>query len=707
MNSYGKEESGYIKGDSDYSRGLSEFSKEKSAYSREQGNFSEEKSDHSNVQIGVDYYPEHWDEVMWEEDIKLMKETGVRVVRVAEFAWSRLEPSEGRFEFAWLDRAIDLFHRYGMQVVIGTPTATPPRWLTTAYPDVLPVFSDGQIYHPGVRGHRCYNSGSLRMYGTRIVEKLARHYSGHPAVIGWQTDNEFGMIDCHCDACNTAFRSWVQDKYGSLDRLNAEWGTVVWSGEYSDWNELTVPYGGSKFQNPSLLLDFQRFQWDAVVKFQQTQLEVLRAECPGHFVTHNFHSYPQRLDMYAVGADLDVASFDYYPNTSPDKQATTPYSGALSLDVTRGIKRSNFWIMEQLSGPPGCWMPMWRTPYPGFIRAYAWQSIARGADTVVHFRWRSAVAGAEQYWHGLIDHSNVPGRRFTEFAQLCSEVNQLSGKLKGTVLKTEVAILHSHEQKAALDIQPQAEGFDYYENIKQIHRALTKLGIGCDVIRTGEPLDGYKLVIAPSLYLLGEELAAQLEEYAIAGGTLILTNRTGVKNMDNVCVMQPLPGLLSRAAGVWVHEYDPIGGAAHVIRDEASDTFACSQWCDLLTPVTAEPIAWYNDDFYAGTPAITVNRFGKGEVYYFGTHAEERYWSGLLGSLAGRHGLRRFAGLPDGVQASVRSGENGSFLFLLNLSRTEQAVPLEKNYRCAFSGETRSGLLLLAPYGVEILELEG
>jgi beta-galactosidase len=659
---------------------------------------------YSNVQIGIDYYPEHWDESLWETDMQLMKETGVKVVRVAEFAWSRLEPAEGRFDFAWLDRAIDSFHRHGLQVVIGTPTATPPRWLTAGYPDVLPVFADGHTFHPGVRGHRCYNSGSLRKYGTRIVDKLAGHYSGHPAVIGWQTDNEFGMIDCHCDSCNEAFRSWVQEKYGTLARVNAEWGTVVWSGEFSDWQELTVPYGGSPFQNPSLLLDFQRFQWDAVVKFQKTQIDVLRAHCPDHFITHNFHSYPQRLDMYAVGADLDVAAFDYYPNTSPNKQATTPYSGALSLDVTRGIKRKNFWIMEQLSGPPGCWMPMWRTPYPGFIRAYAWQAIARGADTVVHFRWRSAVAGAEQYWHGLIDHSNVPGRRFAEFTQLCAEVNTLGGKLQGTTLKHEVAILHSHEQKVALDIQPQAEGMDYYENIKQVHRALTKLGIGCDVIQAGEALDGYKLIIAPSLYLLSEELAAQLEDYAIKGGILILTNRSGVKNTSNICVMQPLPGLLSRAAGVWVKEYDPVGRDVHTLLDGQGHTYECSQWCDLLTPVTAEPIAWYGDDFYAGTPAVTVNRFGKGQVYYFGTHADETYWSTLLAALVEEKHLQRFAGLPEGVQATVRSGENVSFLFLLNLSRTEQTVELDKDYSCALTGAVRSGQVVLTPYGVEILE---
>lgn len=666
-----------------------------------------ELNSYTNVQIGVDYYPEHWDESMWETDIKLMKETGVKVVRVAEFAWSRLEPVEGTFDFAWLDRALDLFHAYGIQIVIGTPTATPPRWLTSAYPDVLPVFADGGVFHPGVRGHRCYNSASLRKYGRRIIEALARHYSGHPAVIGWQTDNEFSMLDCHCDSCNLAFRKWVQEKYSTLAQVNAEWGTVVWSGEYSSWDELTVPYGGSPFQNPSLLLDFQRFQWDAVIAFQKMQTEVLREICPKHFITHNFHSYPQRLDMHGLAEDLDVAAFDYYPNPSPKKQTTAPYSGALSLDLTRGIKRRNFWIMEQLSGPPGCWFPMWRTPNPGFIRAYAWQAIARGADTVVHFRWRSSVAGAEQFWHGLIDHSNVPGRRFAEFAQLCSEVNGLAPLLTGTKVISQAAILYSHEQLAALRIQPQAEGLDYYDNIKQYHRALTKLGIGCDVIDWRQPLEGYKLVIVPSLYLHDEEAAQLLETFAGGGGIVILTHRSGVKNMNNICVMQPLPGLFSRAAGVTVEEYDPIGGEVHSLRSAEGLLYECSQWCDILRPAGAEPVAWYEDDFFAGAPAVTVNRFGAGQVYYIGTHAGENYWLKLLSDIALDVGLELFPELPEGVQAFKRTGERGGLLFLLNLSRTPQTVGLNKLYRSAFTGTLMTGPVELAAYGVEILETEG
>lgn len=665
------------------------------------------KSFAGQIQMGVDYYPEQWDCSLWEQDIQLMKLTGVRVVRVAEFAWGKIEPSSGSFEFKWLTDALDLFHKYGMKVVLGTPTNTPPRWLTELCPDVLPVMANGEIVHPGVRGHRCYNSESLRAYGLRVIGKMTEACGKHPAVIGWQIDNEFGMIDCHCEACDNTFREWLKKKYGSLDGLNQAWGTSVWSGDYSDWSQAGVPLGGSPHQNPSYLLDYTRFQWDSIVEFQQLQIEMLRQLCPEHFITHNFHSYPQRLNLYRLGDALDVAAFDYYPNTSPNKRTTSPYSGALSLDVTRGIKRQNFWIMEQLSGPPGCWFPMWRTPHPGFIRASSWQAIARGADTVVHFRWRSAVAGAEQFWHGLIDHSNRPGRRFEEFSSLCHEVNELSKKLEGTTLQHEVAILQSYEQLAAFHIQPQVEGMDYYENIKDYHRALTKLGIGCDVIDWNVSLDDYKIVIAPGLFIMNESTASRLEQFAQSGGTLILTSRSGVKNMDNQCVMMPLPGLLSASAGIVVEEYDPIGDDVHqIVSKDDGVSYGCRQWCDVIQPITAEIVAYYGDDFFEGKAAVTRNFVGSGEVYYLGTHADENYLRHLFINMAEQHGITVYPDLPEGVQITVRSGRSGSYLFLLNLSRESHKVALPDSYRSVLYEVQRPQVVELEPYGVEIMELE-
>lgn len=656
----------------------------------------------NQMQVGVVYYPEQWDAARWEADIKQMAEAGVTVVRLAEFAWCRMEPAPGQFTFEWLDEVIDLFAQHKIAVILCTPTNTPPRWLTDQHPDVLPIQANGMTTHAGVRGHRCFNSVSLNYYASVIIHQMAMRYGTHPAVIGWQLDNEYWMLDCHCPSCNTSFRQWLIQKYETVSRLNEEWGTIVWSGEYSDWQQVTVPYGGSRFQNPSYLLDFARFQWDMMELFQREQINHIRQYSKHQFITHNFHTYPQRVNLHQLGRELDVASFDYYPNTDPQKQATGQYSGALALDVTRGIKRKKFYIMEQLSGSPGCWFPSWRAPYPGFIRAFAWQAIAKGADKVLHFRWRSATVGAEQFWQGLIDPSNVPGRRLREFSQFAQEVNRLSAKLIDTTFKHQVAIVMSHENMEAMRIQHQS---DYYENIKDYHRTLTKLGIGCDVIEAGVSLEQYKLVIVPSLYITHEETANRLEQFAQAGGTVVLTFRSGVKLVNNQHVETMLPGYLQKSSGIYVEEYDAIGQSTQTIRDEDGETYSSSIWCDIVSLQGAEAIAWYEDEFYSGTPAVTCNRVGKGKVYYVATHPEEAYLRKLMSRLAMEQHINYNANLPEGVQVIERFGESSRYLFILNLSRASVTLPLDCAGYSLLREETKEQQLELAPYELDIVEI--
>lgn len=659
-----------------------------------------------NIQIGIDYYPEQWSRELWESDANLMQETGVSTVRMAEFAWSRLEPAEGDYRFEWLDAAIDTFASRGMQVVLCTPTNTPPNWLTARYPDVLPLDEQLHVVRPGVRGHRCNNSPSLQRVGSAFVEAISRRYAKHPAVIGWQIDNEMHDQECHCDTCNQAFVTWLQQRYADLEELNREWGTVVWSGEYGDWAEITTPIGGGRPMNPSYMLEYKRFCSDSVGHLLNWQLEILRRNCPEQFVTHNMWQYPNTLDHYDLHRELDFVSFDYYPNELyRDYGDRFPRNGALTLDLVRGIKRQGFWVMEQLSGAQGAWMPIQRTPYPGLIRARSWQAIARGADRIVHFRWRSATVGAEQFWHGLIDHSNVPGRRFREFAQLTREVNRLGERLGGSVVANTVAILHSHDQHTALSLQAQAEGgMSYIDNLSSMHNAFLKMGVGTDVINWTEPLDGYKIVVVPSLFLLSEEVARRLERFAEQGGTVVLTNRTGVKNMRNVCEMRPLPGLLAEAAGVVVSEYDAIGRSEHTIRDAQGRIFAAQQWCDLLELRGAQAIAWYDNDFYEGVPAVTVNAFGAGQVYYVGTWPEPAYFHALFEELLAQTGLAPGLRLPEGVELSVRTKGEAAFRFLINLTNEPRVIELDMPCVSLLTGERLERQLILPALGVDILE---
>lgn len=657
------------------------------------------------MRVGVDYYPEHWDSSVWEEDAARMQKVGISLVRLAEFAWSRLEPAEGQFDFEWLDKAIEIMARHDIQVVVGTPTATPPNWLVEKCPDVLPLDNQRRPIYPGVRLHRCYNSPSLRRYTEIIVEELTKHFGRNPNVIGWQTDNEMIGQDSHSDGAIADFREWLKERYDDLETLNREWGTVVWSGEYTSWTQITTPLGGSPYLNPSYLLDYHRFCSDSVAEFNRFQARIIKANCPGQFVTHNLWGYPVINDYYDLFDSMDFVSVDYYPATDlkNDSKARV-YHGALTLDLTRGVKQKNFWVMEQLSGTPGCWHPMSRTPTPGMIRAHAWQSVSRGADTVVHFRWRTARIGAEQFWHGLHDHHGEPGRRFEEFAQFSDELRKLAPLLDGTTIRNDVAMLFSHDQLNALRIQPQSDGFDYLLNFRQIHRSLVSLGLGVDVINWTSDIRSYKMVIAPSLFLLDEVTARRLREYVAAGGTLIVTPRTGVKSLNNVCQPTRLPGPLSDVVGAVVDEYDPVGHDIQALSftEEGGVVANCSQWCDLLKPTTAEVIATYSTEYFAGRPALTRNRLGQGLAYYVGTVLDDAGYRHLLSAAAKASGISLLP-LPEGVERSVRESDEARIAFYLNLTKTSQHVESAPGGRDALDGSSVPRSFELPPMGVRIV----
>ncbi|MBM4033937.1 MAG: beta-galactosidase, partial [Planctomycetes bacterium] len=437
--------------------------------------------------LGVDYYPEHWEEERWPEDARLMQEAGISVVRLAEFAWSRLEPSEGDFRFDWLDRALGVLSARGIRAVLGTPTAAPPAWLVAKHPDILPRDELRQPLGFGARLHRCLANPTFRRYSKAITTAMAQHYANHPAVLGWQTDNEFSGNRCYCDECARAFREWLQRKYGTLDALNLAWGTAFWSQEYTAWGQVPLPWRttcGSMAHNPSLLLDHRRFASDTTVEFQREQVAILRKLCPEHFVTHNFMGLHDTVDYYALAKDLDFVSWDNYPSGS----------AALPHDVMRGIRQANFWIMEEKCGHTG-WNTMSPIPRPGQVRAWAWQAVGHGAEAIVFFRWRSCRSGTEQFWQGILNHDAVPGRRYREVAQLGREFRELGPEFEGTSPRNEAAILYSYDQIWALQVQPQVPGFSFLRWVERYHEGLHRLGIGADIVSTQAQLDGYRLVL--------------------------------------------------------------------------------------------------------------------------------------------------------------------------------------------------------------------
>ena len=630
------------------------------------------------MRIGVDYYPEHWDKSLWAADADLMQQTGVKLVRLAEFAWCRLEPRDGVFDFAWLDEAVALFAQRGIEVVLCTPTSCPPMWLYEKHPDITHIEKDGTPTNLGIRSHRCVTNPTFLRYADRITIAMAEHYADNPAVVGWQIDNELEAYFCYCEHCIGKYRMWLQRKYGTIGALNAAYGNVVWSGEYTAWSQIRPPYGSlpHAWQNPAYMLDFYRFCSDNVIDFSERQAAQLRQHCPGRPVTTNVWFCEHMPDFYKQFANLDFISYDNYPATRLPSDPESCYSHAFHLDLMRGMKRQPFWIMEQLSGGKGCWAPMEKPPLPGMIKGYALQAFAHGADTVVHFHWRTANIGAEMHWHGLIDHSNVPGRRFREFADLCRTAQALEN-LQGTEIKADVAILFSFDNEYAFKIQPQTDGYYYFEQLQRLHRAFTALGLNVDIIGQHEKLDGYRIVCAPEMYVNDADVVQRLHDFASQGGTVILTTRSGVKDAHNNAVMAPLPTVYRDMAGVHAVEYAPIGwDSVPLLFDDGTELNA-RQWCDVLEADTAEVLARYNGDFFAGSPAITRNAYGAGQVYYIGAVGTQPLYDRIVRMALEEAELPFRPDLPARVELITRTGNDVTARFLFNNDDQPKAFPLD------------------------------
>ncbi|MDE6851782.1 MAG: beta-galactosidase [Lachnospiraceae bacterium] len=651
------------------------------------------------MKIGVNYYPEQWPEDLWESDADRMKEIGVDVVRLAEFAWGKLEPEEGIYHFAWLDQAIRLFQDREIEVILGTPTCTPPQWMFHRYPEIIQVDSTGHRVATGIRGHRCMNHPAFLEFSHKMITEMVSHYRSWEAVIGYQIDNELEANHCRCHVCQERFRNWVREKYGTVEAVNSAYGNTVWSGEYSSFEEIAAPMGEQlRWMNPSLHLDYQRYASDSTVWYARQQAAWIRENDPDAMITTNTWLCEHMPDWYDLFADLDFVSYDNYPATKLPEDGRELYSHAFHLDLMRGILGKPYWIMEQLSGAMGSWAPMSRTPKPGMIRGYALQAYAHGADAVLHFRWRTARSGAEMYWQGILDPGNVPGRRYQEFRELCQAVRRLP-QMEGAMPYNKVAVLYSSVQEYAFQIQHQAEGRYYLEHLKSWHDAFSCLGMGVDIIAWDAPLDHYDIVVAPNLLVGEETVVRQLYDFTAQGGTLILTNRCGVKDEHNQCMAEPVPSVYRDLAGVIVTEYDPLGETRQLLEicDSVWDSSIrkwktritgsqeqqreyCTRWCDLLevTQEEVDILAVYGEAFYQGMPAVTRHRYEDGSCYYQGAGLLREGYISLAETILQEEEIPYYPDLPLGVERTERTIGDVTWQFWFNNTENTQVVPLEE-----------------------------
>jgi len=467
--------------------------------------------------LGTCYYPEHWSRDIWERDAQQMADLGLTWVRIGEFAWSRLEPVPGQFDFDWLDQAIDVLGRAGLQVVLGTPTATPPRWVVDKHPDMIAVDAHGHPRKFGSRRHYCFSHAGYRDETARIVTILAKRYGQNPYVAAWQTDNEYGCHDTilsYSDAARDAFRGWLRTRYsgagndGDIDALNAAWGNVFWSMEYNDFDQIDLPNLTVTEPNPAHVLDFRRFSSDQVVSYNRLQVDILRqyTDAP---IAHNYMGRITDFDHYQVGNDLDIASWDSYPlgfledrvTATEDHRAMFYRQGdpdfqAFHHDLYRAVGRGRWWIMEQQPGPVN-WAPYNPAPLPGMVRLWTWEAFAHGAEAVCYFRWRQAPMAQEQMHAGMLRPDSVPAAAYHEAAQVMSE---LADAPNVTCPKGDVALIFDYLSQWTWEIQPHCQGLSYFDIVFDVYRAMRSLGLSVDILSPDtDALDDYPVVFAPAL----------------------------------------------------------------------------------------------------------------------------------------------------------------------------------------------------------------
>jgi beta-galactosidase len=655
--------------------------------------------------LGVAYYPEQWPEERWPVDARMMAEAGIRVVRMAEFSWAKLEPRPGELDFGWLDRAVSLMAENGIDVVLGTPTAAPPGWLIAEHPDILPVDREGQIFPFGHRRHYCPNNRAYREETRRIVAALAERYGADERIGAWQIDNEFGER-CYCPRCEAAFREWLEERYGSLERLNASWGTAFWSHTYGSWDHIPLPSSGEvplpegfmrASPSPGLALDYRRFASDSFVRYQRLQIAEIRrhSDLP---ITHNLRGFGFReLDYQNLARDLDFLSWDNYPLLG---SSDGWLESALSCDAVRGLKDVPFWVMEQQVGPLG-WETI-RTPRRGQMRLHSYQMLAHGAEVVSYFRWRSARFGTEQHWYGVLDHDGRPNRRLRELGELARELERVGGLLDGTVPAAQAAVVYDYDARFALEIQPTNPALAHLDALSAHYGALRRQGVDVDLLAPTADLSSYRLVAAPSLYVVDEAVAAGLRAYVEGGGLLVLGPRSGFKDRANAVPERPLPAWLDELAGLEVSDVASfLDGRETLLEPDG----AFRGWFEELSLKGARPLYRYRDHDFAGSAAIAINAVGAGRVVYVGGVATGKTLDDLYAWLAREVGLDVFAAPADVEVVRLRAPESGTeLLFLLNYADEERVISIPGGPTSHLDGALEAGSLVLEPFGVGLLE---
>jgi beta-galactosidase len=677
--------------------------------------------------FGVDYHPEHWiypydgsaeePESRWIRDAELMLQAGFNVVRMGEFAWGLCEPEEGNYDFAWLRRAMDVMQRAGIKVVLGTPTAAPPIWLAKKHPEILPVDERGLLLREGTRHAYCLNSNIYWEYSKKIVRAVATALGDHPQIIAWQIDNGIGGHKTEFsfnEETRRDWHAWLEAKYSTIQNLNNLMGLRFWGQTVTEWSQVPMPMAAPTIHNPALVLDWMRFSSDTCVAFIKCQASILKEITPNIPVTTNLRALTRHFDHFDMAEALDFVSVDSNA-TIKSKSA----ENACEIDMLRSLKKSNirtpdgdcgFWVIEQKAGHVN-WQDVNSLVRPGVVRLFTYQLLARGACGVLYFFWRQPRIGSEKFYGGVLTHDGrAENRVFREITQLGEEMKLLAPKLKDTCVVAETCILYSHENAWALKqpMQPN-KNFKYREHVQLFHSALHDRNIAVDFARPTEDLSRYKVVFAPSLHMIGAAEADLLKLYVQNGGILVSTFNTGLVDEHHIVPATGFPANLTDLFGLEVLEVDPLpeGEENHLSfkgHFPTSHMHPARVWCDLIEPRECEVLATYAKDFYAGRPAITVNKFGLGQAVYIGTMSHQQFYYDLIAWLRQMCSLFPLLKVPDTVEVSMRQYGDNRIYFLLNHQNTHVRLHFYKPMHDFLTGNTFSGNYDLPSHGVLVLD---
>ncbi len=661
---------------------------------------------------GGDYNPDQWldhPEIL-EEDVELMKKAHVNCVSLGIFAWSRLEPEEGRFDFDWLQKIMDNLYANGIYTILATPTGAMPRWLTDNYPEANKVTALGLRRIHGERHNFCPSSPVVRSRMHAIDSALSERFGKHPGLVAWHISNEYGgdseAAACHCPHCEAAFREWLKARYGTIEELNRAWWTDFWSNRVSSWDEIHSPMRIGEQSLHGLKLDWHRFVSDRIADFCRAEIAAVREHSDAPAVANLMGAfYP--LDYFRLSEELDMASYDSYPHWhSEESDVKLASDTSFYLSITRSFKKQPFLLMESVPSAVN-WAKRCTLKRPGMHMLSSMQAVANGSDSVQYFQWRKSRGGSEKFHGAVVDHKNGSDTRvFREVAQVGARLEALSPKVLGTCNRPDVAILFDWENRWAVDdAQAVVNGMDYAKKVMDYYRPFWEQGVDVDLVNMDSDISGYSLVVAPLNYMYRGKWLEHIREYVKNGGTFVTTYWSGEVDGEDMCFLGSHP--LRDMLGIRTEEIDvrPLHSENAVLWD--GRRYAIRDLCAVVHSEGAQVLATYEKDFYAGYPALTRNNYGKGTAYFVAAECGEDFLRDLTVHLTHETGTSctLAASFPEGVTVSRRVRDDGSGLwFVQNFNDHSLTISLHESLRDAETGETLSGDVKLDTFQCLVLE---